>query len=158
MFVIKKYKIYNKKENKTVLNETPRFTDKVNLKAKWTYAKTDKISGYDISISEGHQEMTNHMIKLYDILKKKDIKMSLAVYPWPHQLKNDIENSLHVRIWENFCKNRCENFINYFPYFFNFKKNSSYIETYKKYYFKNDPHFNKEGHIVLADKLIELLK
>ena len=34
--------------------------------------------------------------------------------------------------------------------------NSSYLETYKKYYFKNDPHFNKIGHKVLANKLIEI--
>lgn len=158
MFVIKKYKFFNKKENPPEINEVSKFTDKVNLKAKWTYAKKDKIDGYDIGITEGHQIMTNHMIKLHDILKKNDIKMSLAVYPWPHQLEYDIENSLHVILWENFCKDRCENFINYFPYFFNHKKNSSYLETYKKYYFRNDPHFNKEGHLVLAKKLVELFK
>ena len=59
-----------------------------------------------------------------NIENKNDIKMSLAVYPWPHQLEYDIENSLHVILWENFCKDRCENFINYFPYFFNHLKSS----------------------------------
>ena len=42
--------------------------------------------------------------------------------------------------------------------FFDEMNNSSYLETYKKYYFKNDPHFNKIGHKVLANKLIEIFK
>jgi len=29
-----------------------------------------------------------------------------------------------------------------------------YLNKYKKYYFKNEPHFNKFGHKILAEKLI----
>ena len=83
-----------------------------------------------------------------------NIKLSLAVYPWPHQLENDVVNSKHVKIWQKFCQNKCEKFINYFPIFFEKMNNSSYLETYKKFYFKNDPHFNKMGHKVLAKELI----
>ena len=90
----------------------------------------------------------------YKILSKNNIKLSLAVYPWPHQLENDVVNSIHVKIWQEFCQNKCEKFINYFPIFFEKINNSSYLETYKKYYFKNDPHFNKTGHKVLAAELI----
>ena len=43
-----------------------------------------------------------------------------------------------------------------FPFFFNEVKKTSFFKTYKKYYFNNDPHFNKEGHKALADKLIEI--
>ena len=156
MFVIKKYKIkkniYKESNNK----EFPSFTDKVNLKAKWTYSRTNMIKGYDIGINEGHNLMVDHMIDLYKILNKKNIKMSLAVYPWPHQLRYDRVNSIHVNIWKNFCESRCENFIDYFPFFFNEVKKNSFLKTYKKYYFNNDPHFNNEGHRALADKLIEI--
>ncbi len=158
MFVIKKYKFTEEKKINTESNELPSFTNKVNLKAKWTYSKTDKITGYDIGIKEGHNIMINQMIKLHDILNKKNIKMSLAVYPWPHQLKFDKKNSLHVQIWKDYCKSRCENFINYFPYFFDKIDNTTFLDTYNTYYFKNDPHFNKEGHKVLANKLIEIFK
>ena len=153
MFVLKKYK-FTKEEKQLDNNENPIFTDKVNLKAKWTYAKTDKIEGYDLGVKKGNQIMINHMEKLYEILSKNNIKLSLAVYPWPHQLKNDVVNSKHVKIWQEFCQNKCEKFINYFPIFFAKMNNSSYLETYKKYYFKNDPHFNKMGHKVLAAELI----
>ena len=153
MFVLKKYK-FTKEEKQLVNNENPIFTDKVNLKAKWTYSKTDKIEGYDLGVKKGNQIMVNHMEKLYEILSKNNIKLSLAVYPWPHQLENDVVNSIHVKIWQEFCQNKCEKFINYFPIFFEKMNNSSYLETYKKYYFKNDPHFNKMGHKVLAKELI----
>jgi len=154
MFVLKKYK-FTKEEKQLDNNENPIFTDKVNLKAKWTYSKTDKIEGYDLGVKKGNQIMVNHMEKLYEILSKNNIKLSLAVYPWPHQLKNDVVNSKHVKIWQEFCQNKCEKFINYFPIFFEKMNNSSYLETYKKYYFKNDPHFNKIGHKVLAKELIK---
>ena len=158
MFVLKKYKF--KKEKPIELNESlkPVFTDKVNLKAKWTYSKTDKIDGYDLGVKEGNQIMVKHMEELYKILLKKNIKLSLAVYPWPHQLKNDVIESLHVTIWRDFCINKCEKFINYFPIFFEEMNNTSFLDIYKKYFFKNDPHFNKIGHKILADKLIQEFK
>ena len=158
MFVLKKYKFRSEQREKLNINESPIFTDKVNLKAKWTYSNENKIVGYDLGIREGNQIMVDQMEKLYEILSQQSIKLSLAVYPWPHQLENDVINSIHVKIWQEFCKNKCENFINYFPIFFDEMNNSSYLETYKKYYFKNDPHFNKVGHIVLAKKLIEIFK
>ncbi len=155
MFVLKKYK-FTIEEKQLDNNENPIFTDKVNLKAKWTYSNKDKIEGYDLGVVEGNQIMVNHMEKLYEILSKNNIKLSLAVYPWPHQLENDIVNSIHVKIWQEFCQNKCEKFINYFPIFFEKMNNSSYLEIYKKYYFKNDPHFNKIGHKILANKLIDI--
>ena len=158
MFVLKKYKFKSEEGKELNIDENPVFTDKVNLKAKWTYSNEDKIEKYDLGIKEGNQIMVNHMEKLHEILSQNNIKLSLAVYPWPHQLEKDVINSIHVKIWQEFCENKCENFINYFPIFFNEMNNSSYLETYKKYYFKNDPHFNKVGHKVLAKKLLEIFK
>ena len=65
---------------------------------------------------------------------------------------------VNLSLLQKFCENKCEEFINYFPIFFDEMSSSSYLETYKKYYFKNDPHFNKIGHKVLAKKLIEIFK
>ena len=158
MFVLKKFKFGSEDEEEFNINENPIFTDKVNLKAKWTYSNQNKIEGYDLGIKEGNKIMVDHMEKLYEILSKKDIKLSLAVYPWPHQLEKDEVESIHVKIWREFCKNKCENFINYFPIFFNEMSKTSYLETYKKYYFKNDPHFNKAGHKILAKKLLEIFR
>ena len=104
MFVLKKYKFRSEHRKKFNINESPIFTDKVNLKAKWTYSNENKIEGYDLGIREGNQIMVDQMEKLYEILSQQSIKLSLAVYPWPHQLENDVINSIHVEIWQEFCK------------------------------------------------------
>ena len=95
------------------------------------------------------------MNEIYIMLKKNNIQMSVAVYPWPHQLKNDNENSKHVIMWKKFCKTRCNNFINYFPFFFKEKEKNSFLEVYRKYYFWDDIHFNAEGNKVISRKLLE---
>ena len=95
------------------------------------------------------------MNKLYELLEKNNIKLSLAVYPWPQQLEFNDENSKHVKMWENFCKKKCTKFINFFPFFFDEKRKTSYIDVFKKYYFWNDVHFNAEGNKVIAERLIK---
>ena len=42
--LFRKYKFNNEERKEKSLNEKPIFTDKVNLKAKWTYSDEDKIS------------------------------------------------------------------------------------------------------------------
>ena len=73
MFVIKKYKFKKENNNKVEDNKLPVFTEKVDLKAKWTYSKTNKLEGYDIGINEGHKLMISHMTQLHEILSKKNI-------------------------------------------------------------------------------------
>ena len=154
MYVIKMNNRLNN-EVPPLISDEPVFNEKAALKASWTFSKKDEIDGFDEPISKTQSEMLDVMNELYKILYKNKIKLSLAVYPWPQQLKFDKINSIHVSMWENFCKNKCEKFINFFPYFFNEIKKSSYIETYKKYYFWNDVHFNSEGNKIIAKKLIE---
>lgn len=127
------------------------------IKARWTYQKNDKSIDVN-SISEAQAGMINKMTHLYKILEKNNIKMSLAVYPWPQQLEHDVVYSKHVKMWEDFCLTKCNNFINFFPIFFDKKKNSSYLEVYKKYFFWGDIHFNKEGNKLLVDKFLKIIE
>ena len=97
------------------------------------------------------------MEQLYEILKKNKIKLSVLIYPWPQQLEKDNENSIHVKMWEDFCKLKCEHFINLFPVFFDELKDNSFLNTYKKYYFWNDVHFNKNGNKLLAEEILKVI-
>ena len=143
----------NLEQNKN--NLKPEMAPHVMLKGKWSYSKSDSIKHYKMGIAKGHEEMKDVMSKLYETLNKKNIQMSIAVYPWPQQLKNDTLNSIHVEIWRDFCEKKCKNFINYFPIFFEEKNKTSFLEVYKKYYFWNDVHFNAEGNKVIAERLIQ---
>ena len=154
MFVIK-MNIRLNKDVPPLNSKQPAFSKKATLKSKWTYQDGDKIEGYDESISKTQFEMIKSMNKLYDLLKKNDIKLSLAVYPWPQQLQNKDFNSKHVRMWRDFCQRKCENFVNFFPFFLKEVENNSFIEVFSKYYFWNDIHFNEEGNKVIANKLIK---
>ena len=155
MYVIKMNNRINK-EVPPLKSLKPIYTSKANLKAEWTYNLQDNINRYADPITKTKKEMINNIDKLYTLLKKNNIKMSLAIYPWPQTLKNDTVNSEHVKMWEEFCFNKCEKFINFFPFFFNEKKESSYLNVIKEFYFWNDVHFNKKGNIILGEKLIEL--
>ena len=154
MYVIKMNNRINK-EAPPLKSLKPIYTSKANLKAEWTYNLQDNINGYADPITKTKKEMINNIEKLYTLLKKNNIKMSLAVYPWPQTLKNDTVNSEHVKMWEEFCFDKCEKFINFFPFFFNEKKKSSHLNVVKKFYFWNDVHFNRRGNSILAEKLIE---
>jgi len=132
---------------------------KINLRSAWTYAKEDKIKGYDYGIKRGIEEQLNTMDDIFDYLDKLKIKASIAVYPWPQTILNDVTYNRHVKMWEEFCKNRCRNFINHYPLFMNDKNSADTKKNIiKKYYQLGDIHFNSEGHKVIAEDFLKKFK
>ena len=157
MYVIKKnsqLKDGTKKLEK--FSNTPSFNKKASIKAEWTYYGSNIHPDYYIGIKESQKILINNMEKAFNLLKSKNIKMSLAVYPWPQQIQNDVVNSKHVNMWREFCYKKCEKFVNFFPFFFKEKEKSSFLEVYKKYFFWNDVHFNSSGNEIIAKKLLEI--
>jgi len=162
-WVIRKSNLFNNKANSKKesdpISENFVYTQSLDIKTKWTYStKNDMVEGYNGKISDHQKNLINTMTNLYEILNKKDIKMSVAVFPNPQQLLYDTRKSVYVLMWEDFCKNKCSNFINYFDDFFDLVETEGLQETIIKYYWKNDPHFNKEGNRVIFDKLKTIYK
>ena len=116
MFVVKMNNRINK-EIPPLSSEKPIFNKRASLKAKWTYQAEDNLEGYQDPISKTQSEMINTMNQLYQLLKENNIKLSLAVYPWPQQIKYDDIESKHVQMWERFCIGKCFRFINFLPFF-----------------------------------------
>ena len=145
LFQIKNYKL-----------PTPRYRYVQSYgKSAWTYS--EKFSGYDFR--EGIKKNIYYMEKLYKFLKSRNIKLSVAIYPWPNTLIYDNVFSSHVKIWKDFCLNKCHNFIDYFPIFFENKKSLNLKEAKNKidkYYLKYDMHFNSVGHKKISEPLINL--
>ena len=157
MFVIKNLNKVGYSPNNLNNNE-PIFHKDALLKSKWTYSTNELIDGYWSTVDSAQKEMIETMSKLHQLLDKRGVHMSIVVYPWPQQLENDVEESKHVLMWKKFCEGKCSNFINLFPYFFDSKEKNGYLKTYKRYYWWNDIHFNKEGNKVMADKLMRIIK
>lgn len=120
------------------------------LRSNWTFIEENE------NIKLGIKNSINHMNELYQFLKDKNISLSVAVYPHPGQILHDQVNSKQVIIWNEFCKNKCKYFINYFPLFFEKLKDQDPKKLIKKYYIKNDVHFNYNGNTLLFEKLKEL--
>ena len=96
------------------------------------------------------------MTSLHSFLKTKDILLSIAVYPQPGQIIYDSKNSKQVKIWKKFCENKCRQFINLFSPFFDEKSKLTSMQIIKKYYIKNDIHFNELGNKKIFDVLKNL--
>ena len=103
-------------------------------------------------------EQVKTMTELYELLKKNNIKLSVAVYPWPQTILYDKRENLMKTTWENFCKNKCANFINTFPLFINEGDTMTKRKIIEKYYIENDFHFNLEGNKLIADYFIKNFK
>ena len=99
------------------------------------------------------------MNKLKRLLDSKNIKLNVAVYPWPTQIWYEDIDSIHVKIWKEWCTNNNINFINYFPKFIKVgSSRAKKTEILNKYYIPADFHFNKNGNKLIAQELIRLYK
>ena len=98
-----------------------------------------------------------YLKKISNLLKVKNIKFSLAIYPWPGNIlyNNDIDD--YQNYWENFCKDKCVFFINHFQDFDALKDTKSNKQIIKENYFYGDVHFNETGNLFIANKLIKLI-
>lgn len=100
---------------------------------------------------QGLKKMQFYMDKLDDLLKKSNIQLTVAVYPWPVQIMCQDLNSTQVAFWDAWCKRHGVNFINYFPYFVTGKTEKDRKQVIDKYFIKNNIHWDKEGHRLIAD-------
>jgi len=117
-------------------------------RSMWTYVEsTDEII-------KGINSSIKYMTSLHNFLKTEDISLSIAVYPQPGQIIHGSKNSKQVKIWKEFCKDKCKHFINLFPTFFDEKPKLTSMQIIKKYYIKNDIHFNELGN----KKIFNVLK
>ena len=65
-----------------------------------------------------------------------------------------IQNMLKCGV--NF-RGKCKHFLIFFHIFL-MQRKYGYLETYKKYYWWDDIHFNKDGNKVIASELVRVLR
>jgi hypothetical protein len=128
-----------------------------NPRSSWTY-NYDKKYYLNKNLEDVIKNSKFNMQQLYDLLKKNNIELSIAVFPWPSTLKFDEENNLHLNIWKNFCITRCKNFFNMMSPFFEAKNKMKFNKLYFKYYIDGDIHFNETGNDVLSETFLSLYK
>ena len=126
-----------------------------NPDSDWTHNYQKKFYR-NLELSQSTNIALKNMYKLSKLLKKNNIDLSLAVYPWPGTLKHDSVGNKQVRLWENFCHLNCKKFYNLMVPFFDMLNDESFSSLYKKVYIKDDVHFNNEGNKILAKSFLKL--
>ncbi len=98
---------------------------------------------------------SSNMKKLVQLCKENNVRMTIAVHPWPsHIYYKDIEN-VQVKYWRMFSNKYGIDFLNYFTAFID--GTDPYV-IHKKYFIKGDIHWNVKGHELVAKKIIEKIK
>jgi len=122
------------------------------MAAEWTYNPQSKGFG-NKGIQFGIDNAIHHMEELYTMLKERNIKLSIGIYPWPNQLKYDVVNNKQAKIWRDFCKEKCSYFINTMPAFFKYLQSNGEVKTYQDLYYDGDVHFNKNGNRIIFEEI-----
>ena len=128
-------------------------------KSAWTYrqvANTEPFeTGYGpLGLEGGIAKEKGKMTLLWQELAKRNIPISVVVYPYPAQLIYDTVDSRQVRIWREWCEGKCKSFVSVFPVFFAAKDQCSRLEPgcwYLKYFIFGDIHYNAAGNVLVAD-------
>ncbi|MBT5030667.1 MAG: hypothetical protein HOM55_00050 [Proteobacteria bacterium] len=98
---------------------------------------------------------THHMNLLYNLLEENDVKLTVAVYPWPDQIVNNDLNSIQVKHWQAWAEEKDVEFLNYFPLFIKDACDETCrYQVIEDYYIKGDTHWNANGHKLISDEFL----
>ena len=116
-------------------------------RARWTV--DDKL--YEAYGQEGLARAAENMTRLYELLSKHGIRLTIAVYPWPDQIvSNDIE-SIQVSYWKKWAQARDVPVLNYFPCFVKGDGGDAVLD---EYFIPGDVHWNERGHRLIAENFL----
>ena len=151
------YRLLTQKERGAV--ENMRLQLKL-IRSSWTIYG-DLPSGYgEMGVSGGVRKALDNMTALAEILRERNIKFSVAVYPWPDQAIYDTPQSVGMTIWRDWCQSQgCTLFIDHFPDFYAGDHGPEQNQiALDKYYTIGDVHFNERGNEVIAKRLIDAFR
>jgi hypothetical protein len=127
-------------------------------RSAWTYRKVSDKDPYEtgyapLGVEGGIAREKTKMDQLWQELQKRNIPISVVVYPWPAQIAHDTVDSRQVRIWRDWCEGKCKRFVTLFPAFFAVKEQCSKTQPgcwYLSHFIFGDTHFNSTGDALAA--------
>jgi hypothetical protein len=105
--------------------------------SKWTYDGADWAAFGE----KGRAKATVNMDQLAELLRRHQIPLTLAVYPWPDQIFRDPQAPRHQGYWRDWAARQGAGFVTLFPAF----TTASPRETLLTYYIPGDFHWNEAG-------------
>jgi hypothetical protein len=134
-------------------------------RSAWTYRKVSDSDPYEtgyapLGLEGGIVREKAKMDLLWQELAKRNIPISVVVYPWPAQLAHDSADSRQVRIWREWCDGKCRRFITLFPAFFAVKEQCPRTQPgcwYLSHFIFGDTHYNSAGDAIVAGVIADSL-
>lgn len=131
----------------------------------WTYRKvneTDRFpAGYaPLGVQGGLAKQQAKLDLLWQELQKRNIPLTVVIYPHLAQLVHDTPDNRQVQILRQWCEGKCKRFITVLPAFFAAKEQCPPGEPgcwYMKYFVFGDIHFSAAGNALVADTVIQSL-
>ncbi len=125
----------------------------------WTYRRVSDTQPFEtgyapLGLEGGIAKEKAKMDLLWQELAKRNIPISVVVYPWPTQIAHDTADSRQVRIWREWCEGKCKRFVSLFPAFFSVKAQCPRLEPgcwYLGYFIFGDIHYNSAGNALVAE-------
>ncbi len=118
---------------------------RVQERPRWTFDKSiyEKWGRAGMGLAKYHMDLVARL------MKERDIPMTIAVYPWPDQIREGDRHSIQEAEWQRFCEERGIRFMSYFDDFVR----DDPEEIIWKYFIPGDVHWNEQGHALVFWKL-----
>jgi len=95
------------------------------------------------------------VLKLKALCDAHGIRLTVSVHPWHYQIRKGETSDRYVQLWEDFAKTQGIGFINLFPLFMNTGESPETV--IRKYYIRDDNHWNEFGHEKVAGHLASFI-
>jgi hypothetical protein len=135
-------------------------------RSAWTYRPVSDTEPYEIGyaplgLQAGLAKEESKMTLLWQELQKRNIPLSVVVYPWPAQVVHDTIDSKQVLMWRDWCTGKCKSLISLFPAFLAVKNQCPQGQPgcwYLNQFVFGDEHYNAAGNAVVADTVGQSLE
>ena len=117
----------------------------------WAYNWPDYRGEHAALVEQGLKKIKAEMTRLARELRDRNVALTLVVYPWPQQVRAGTQPSRAETEWRNWARENEAQFISLFPVFVN---ETPAEEVLAQYYWRNDAHWNEEGHRLVAEALL----
>ncbi len=121
----------------------------------WTTDHPDPAKYRPLGVDGGIARSLENMTKLSDLLARRNIPLTIVVYPWAQQIAQNDRDSKQVRLWRDFCPGHCKAFIDLFPPLF--AAADADRDWYEHLYIVGDDHFSARGNRMMFEELAKRL-
>jgi hypothetical protein len=104
-----------------------------------------------LGVDGGIARSLQNMQALADLLKARNIPLTIVVYPWAQQITQGDRDSRQASMWRDFCRDRCKAFIDLYPAFF--AAADADKDWYAHLYILGDDHYSAAGNRFLFEHI-----